>query len=226
MAVISNQRGTVLQIVNDVRRRMNWNSVASLSADRTALKLTTFLNDVIQVVSDFGDWPQLYAEVNTTVAACAIQVEINASAPIKRIHEIHEGVQVTPLVVRTIEEIRLFNRGSAAGTPRHFALVDTSGINPRIRIHPRRTTTAMGFNAAVYVTPLLYASADASKIPPWSKTLLVQGLMAQAYADEAGGESSPQSQRAQGVFLNMLKEEWNRSNVDLGTDVYVYPERR
>ena len=205
---------------------MNFNSTTTLSADRTALKYTSFLNDVIQIISDHGDWPQLYSEVTTTAAACAVQVEINASAPIKRIHEIHEGVQITPMVPRSIEEIRLFNRGSASGTPRNFALVDTSGINPRIRVHPRRTTTAMGFNVAVYTMPLLYASADAAKIPPWSKTLLVQGLMAQVYADEAGGDNAPQAQRSLGIFQTMLKEEWNRSNVDLGTDVHVFPERR
>ena len=60
MAAINNQRGTILQIVGDVFRRMNYTPPVSLSANQTSLKYTGFLNDIVQAVSDFGDWPQQY----------------------------------------------------------------------------------------------------------------------------------------------------------------------
>ena len=44
MATISNQRGTVLVIVNDVMRRLNYDTSTTLSANRTMLKATGTLS--------------------------------------------------------------------------------------------------------------------------------------------------------------------------------------
>ena len=214
MAVIANQRGTILQIVGDVFRRMNYNPPASLSANQTSLKYTGFLNDIVQAVSDYGDWPQQYEEVKVTVAACAVNVEINASAPIKRILEVHRNGQQTPLVPVEIRDVRRLQRTSGQGVPRQFAVINTSGINPIIRIDRRETTTAMGFNVAVYTSPLEYTSSDASKVPPWSRRLLVQGLYAMALLDENDGVPTNHYQANYAVFRNHMQEEMNRLGAD------------
>ena len=214
MAVILNQRGTVLTIVNDVQRRLSYTPTATLSANQTSLKLTGFLNDIVQAVSDFGDWPAQFEEVSTTIAACAVNVEINASAPIKRIFEVHYKDQQTPLVPVEITDIRRLQRTSGQGSPRQFALIRTSGINPIIRIDRRETSTAMGFNAAVYTSPLEYTSSDATKVPPWSRRLLVQGLYAAALLDESDGVPTNHYQANFAVFRNQLSEEYNRLGAD------------
>jgi hypothetical protein len=221
MAVIANQRGTILQVVQEVMRRLNYDPPASLSANRTTLKCVSFINDVVAHISDYGDWPAEFQEVALTAAACAVNLEINVSAPIKRIYEIHENSNRSPLLQRDIQDIRLLQRGSAVGAPRQFALTRTSGINPIVRFDRRQTTTAMGFNVAVYTSPLVYATSDGSKVPPWSSRLLVQGTYAAMMLDENDGVPSNHYQANFAMFQNQLKEEHNRMSSDTGTDVYL-----
>lgn len=226
MSQINTQRSTVLTIVNDVLRRMNYPTVASLSANKTTLRALGFLNDVVTHISDYGDWPQEFSEVVVTAPACALTIEINASAPIKRIREIHVKGRVAPLLPVEIEDIRRLQRTSAHGTPTQFALVDASGINPRIRIHQRvATNTAKEFNVACYTAPLVYSSSDASKIPPWSSRLMIEGLWASMLLDENGMVPTPQYQAAFTVFTNRLSEEYRRWSTDTGQDIYLVPAR-
>lgn len=225
MATISNQRGTVLQIINEVQRRLNYSPTTTLSANRTSLKLLHYLNDVVTHVSDYGDWPQEFVEIATTVAASTIRVEINASAPIKRIMEVHTGAEVAPLLVRDIQDIRVLQRTSGVGTPRQYCMIGTSGINPVLRFHPRNGTSARGFNIAAYTSPLEYVSSDGSKTPPWSRRLLVQGTYALAMLDENDGVPSTHYQANYGMFEAQLREEYNRMGADLGTDVYLTVKR-
>lgn len=224
MATITNQRGTVLQIVNDVQERMGYSPTATLSANRTSLKLLGFLNDVVQTVSDYGDWPQMYEEVLATAAVCSNTVEINASAPIKSIMEVHEGSAVSPLTNRDISQMRLLERTSAQGVPRQFAWVNTSGINPILRFSPWRTTTAK-FNVAAYTSPLIYASGDTTRTPPFSRRLLVNGVYSLAMLDENDGVATQHYQANAMLFTNMLREEYSRSAADTGTDVMLVRPR-
>lgn len=220
MADASNQRDTVLGIVQDAAMRMGYSPPATLSANRTALKYTTFLNDVVSEVSDFGDWPQMYEEVTTTVAACANTVEVNASAPVKRVMEVHEGTQISPLVWQDTHQIRLLERLSAQGTPRQVALVNTSGVNPILRYSPRKTSAA-GFNIAVYTMPRSYVSGDGALTPPFSRSLLVQGLYARALLDENDGVKTTHYDANYLLYRNQLKEEHNRHGADTGGDIQL-----
>lgn len=220
MADATVQRGTVLEIVQDVARRMGYTPPTTLTANRTGLKYLSFLNDVIGEVSDYGDWPQLYEEVATTVAACANTVEVNASAPVKRIMEVHEGSQISPLVWQDIHQIRLLQRLSAPGTPRQVAFVNTSGVNPILRYSPAKNSAA-GFNIAVYTMPLTYVSGDGAETPPFSKTLLQQGLQAKALLDENDGVKTTHYESTYLMFRNQLREEYNRSAGDTGGDIQL-----
>lgn len=220
MADASNQRDTVLGIVQEVQRRMGYTPSTTLSANRTALKYLGFLNDVVSEISDMGDWPQLYEEVTTTVAACANTVEVNASAPVKRIMEVHEGSQISPLVWQSISQIRLLERLSAQGTPRQVALVNTSGVNPILRYSPRKTSAA-GFNIAVYTMPTVYTSGNATETPPFSRALLNQGLYAKALLDENDGVATDHYKASYMLYRNQLREEWNRHNGDTGGDIQL-----
>src|SRR3990167_5138281 len=225
MATTSNVRSTILGIVNEVERKMAYTPSANLSARRTTQMYRDFLNDIVSDVSDYGDWPQLYEEVLVTAQTSVHSVEVNASAPVKNIYEVHFGSQIMPLYPVDVQQIRLLQRTSAVGPPRQFSLSKTSGINPMTEVYPTPGSSQAGsvFNYAVYSKPRTYTTADASVTPPFSSRLLVQGVYAKALLDENGGAPTPQYQVAQTEFNRMLREEWNRTGADTGTDIYIVP---
>ncbi len=233
MATQSAQRSTILSIVNETRVKMGYSPVATLSADRTSQLYLDFINDTITDVADYGDtWPQLYQEVTVTASSTAITYEINASAAIKKIHEIHfDGAQgqISPMYSRSRTDMRLLERLSARGIPRQFDIVDTSGVNPRFRIYPApAASVASGhsFNVATYTQPRVYVSGDAAEIPPWSGRLMVAGTFARALADEAGMAEGANVKIAMGNFRTKLKEEFNRWTGDTDDGVQFKVRRR
>jgi hypothetical protein len=226
MATTSAQRSTILSIVNETRRKMGYSVVTTLSADRTALLYLDYLNDTVAEVADHGDtWPQLYTEVTVTASSTAITYEVNASAAIKKIHEIHiDGTngQISPLYSRSRTDMRLLQRTSSRGVPRQFDIADTSGVNPRFNVYPAPAASlASGhtFNVGCYTQPRLYVSGDATEIPPFSSRLMVAGVMARALADESGPEQGQNVQLALADYQKKLREEFNRWTAD--TDDYV-----
>lgn len=225
MAAITNLRGTVLQIVNGVERRMGYRPSTTVTATRTALTYVDLLNDVLSFVADYGDWPQLYQEITVTAAGSARTIEVSAASPIHHIYEVHYGTQISPLSPRSVSDMRLLDRTSAIGTPRQYAVIDTSGVNPRLRIYPRaKATSGLAMNIGVYTHPRLYVSGDGGQTPVFSQQLLTQGLYAAALLDESNGAETQSYQTQYTMFLRQLREEHNRWQADTGTDLQLNPE--
>lgn len=228
MATESDLRSTILGVVNEARRKMGYSTVANLSADKTSLLYLDYLNDTIAEVADYGDnWPQLYTEVIVTASATAIEYEVNASAPVKKIHEIHIDGQISPLYSRSLTDIRLLERTSSRGVPRQFVLAKTSGINPIFRCYPAPDTATSGkeFNVGCYVQPRVYVSGDASVTPPFSSRLLTKGILLRALADEAGTDGGENIKLAATSYSNGIREEYNRWTGDTGDSVTFKPYR-
>ena len=227
MATTTDLRGTVLSVVQEVEDRMSYSISTTLSARRTTKIMRQWLNDVVADISDFGDWPQLFTEVQVTAQTSVLTYEINASAPVKNIYEISFQGQRPAMWPRDHATIRQLQRTSSQGTPRQYAFVQTSGVNPKIGIDRMPGTSNNGkvFTAAVYLKPPVYTTADATVIPPFSSRLLVTGVHAKALLDENGGAPTPQYQTEMINFTRMLREEWNRSGADTGggTDIVLVP---
>lgn len=223
MSITTDVRGTILGIVNEVERKLSYTPSPSLSARNTTINIVSWLNDTLSEISDYADWPQMYSEVIVSAQACVNNVEINASAPFKRIYEVHFSDQIAPLYVIDTQDMRVLERTSAFGEPRQLALTQTSGVNPIMRVYPTpgSAQTSGRFNVASYLMPRVYVTGDATETPEFSSRLLVQGTFARALLDENGGEPTQQYQIAYGTYQRLLREEANRMTVDTGTDLYL-----
>jgi hypothetical protein len=188
-------RKSVIDIINEVERKLGIDETAHVVDNRFAKVLLDFLNDTIDECNDFGNWKQMYREVTVSSQACTGTYELAVSAEVKNIYEIHFGTQTSPLVSRTTSEIRVLQKTSGLGEPRQFAVVDTSGTNPKFRVYPivACANSSGDFDVAYFKKNRLYttASADGSAIPAFPSRMLVQGTMAKALLEEAGMEATP-----------------------------------
>lgn len=235
MATAADIRKTVLQTVNEVQRKLGVNTTSVLTGKHASL-LVDLLNDTLDEISDAGDWPQMFREIVVTAQSSVGTYEIETADdhPWKNVYEINWGSQVPPLEVRDIQDIRRLQRVGGFGTPRHFAIVDVSGIAIRFRTYPvvnQATIDAESsavFTIAGYVKLPLYdtGTTAASTTIEFPSRVVVQGLYARALLEEAGGEATKQSDIAYSTYERMRQEALNRLTVDTGTDIYIVPTGR
>ena len=218
----SDVRKSILEIVNVVQRKLAVNVTSSLTETIQANLLLDLLNDVIDEVSDMGDWQQMFREVEVTAISSVGTYEIKASAQVKNIYEIVWDSDVAPLEVLDIQDIRRLQRLASHGTPRQFAVVGVSGANPLIRVHPIPTTAAT-FDTAFYKKPRYYTTDDGAIVPGFPAKVLEKGLYAKALLEEAGGEPTEQSKTAYAEYARVRSEALNRFTADTGTDTYFTP---
>ena len=198
----SDQYLEAIEIVNEVERKLGV-SESSFFDDR---KLTTvikdFLNDTISECNDYGDWPQLFREIDVTASSSVEAYEISSSANVHHIYEIHFGTQVSPLQVKT-------------------------GANPIFRPYPIPGTNENNktFDVAYYKKQRLLTtvSADTSATVLLPSRMLVQGTYAKALLEESGQEATPHYQVAYQEYIRMRRESLNRLTADTGTDVQFTP---
>ena len=218
----SDVRKTVLQIINTVQERLGVNQTDTLTQTRQAQVLLELLNDVIDEVSDFGDWQQMFREVEVTAISSVGTYEVTVSSQVKNIMEIVWNNDISPLEVRDIPDIRRLQRVGSVGEPRQFAIVGVSGVNPLFRVYPLPNTAA-SFNVAYYKKPRLYTTSDGGVTPAFPAKMLEQGLYAKALLEENGGEPTPQWEINYQEYTRMRSEALNRFNADTGTDMFLTP---
>lgn len=218
----SDVRKSILEIINVVQIRLGLNATAAVDSTKQSTMLLELLNDVIEETSNFGDWPQMFREVLVTAQSSVGSYEVAASANVKNVVEIAWGTDPGPLEVRTIEDLRRLQRISSYGTPRQFAIVGVSGVNPLFRTYPV-PTTAKTFDVWFYKKPRTYTTSDGAVVPSFPAKVLEKGLYAKALLEEAGGEPTKQSDMAYQEFFSVVKEEHNRFTSDTGTDLYLSP---
>lgn len=220
-------RETVLSVINRVERRLGLNASSTLTATKKSRELLDVLNEVMDEISDAGDWQEYRRTAVVTAVASTAQYEIAVSGLVKNVREIVYASAPSPLIPVDDEEIRLLNRVSIIGEPRQFAItgVNASSGNPNFTVSPvPGSAQASGetFGILYFQKPELYTTSNASAVIPFPSNLVFQGLLAKALLIESGGTPTNEFQTAYAEYLRMRREVNNRFNAD----VYSYVQFR
>src|SRR3990167_3518146 len=230
---IADVNRTVIGIVNEVERKLGVDESTFLNATKFTTVILDHLNDTINECNDYGRWPHMFREATVTASASVDKYELAVSAQINNILEIHwantagEADGIAPLQVVNVADIRRLQKTRSFGEPRHFAVVNVSGVNPIIRVNPipGSNENKKTFDVAFYKKQRLFTtvSADTTAVPLFDSRMLVQGTYAKKLLDDAGQEPTPSYQVAYQEYLRMRKEAFNRLTVDTGGDVQLTP---
>lgn len=222
----SGVRETVLQIINRVERKLGLVASSTLTATKKSRELLDMLNEVVDEISDAGDWHEYKREANIAALSSTATYEVEVSGNVKNIREIVYGSAAAPLVWRDMEDIRLLNRSNSYGVPRQVAIegVDASSGNPIFRVTPVPISNLLSFNVLYFQKPGLYSTSDASQTVVFPANIVVQGLYAKALLSESGGSPTQEYTIAYTEYLKGRKEANNRLNADVSQDVYFRPK--
>lgn len=215
-------RQSALEIINAVRLRQSLLGVSNFEADSHTNLLLRLLNEVIEEVTDAGDWPQLYREHDITITSSVTRYVVTpSSGNVKNIRDIGYANRSYPLQWISVEEMRQLRRGSRAstGAPIFAAIMGMSGSDPFFDVHPMPITADVTtMSVAYYKMPRLTVTADSTSgyVPVWPASLLIQGLYAKALLDENDGLKTPEYLGAYEEYQRMLTEVMNRLGADTG----------
>src|SRR5258708_6074353 len=131
-------RKTVLEIINEAREELALDTVTTLTADKETKLQLKLLNDVIDEVSDYGDWKEAIREILVTASSSVSDYVIETSALVKNLHEVAFDTDISPMWLTTFDDILRLNRVREFSDPRQWAIVgvDASNANPIIRTFP------------------------------------------------------------------------------------------
>lgn len=217
---------SVLEIVNAVQERLGLNKTSTLYANKHARTLVGLFNEVIDELCGLGDWQQMYREWTVTAQSSVGTYVITPSANVQRIEEIVWNNDIAPLSPINPSDMRRQQRLSMYGNPRQFSIIGVSGADPKFRVSPVPTTAA-SFSIAGYKKLRRFdadVTADASAVPNFPATMLIQGLYAKALLEEAGGEPTQQFQTEYAEYIRMRREALNMFTTDTGTTMQLVPE--
>lgn len=222
---MSDVQKTVLQIVNEVQRKLGL-SETSLNSNKVSRELVDFLNDVCDDMSDFGNWQEMLVSGNVTAVSGQSDYSINTSANIKNIGDIFFSQRTGPLRNVTIQDMRIMTRVTSVGQPSQFCVfgVDINN-NPNIRVRPTPSTNENGatFSVTYYVKTPSYTVSDASLVVPFPGSVVVNGVLAAALLNESGGAPTDRFTKTYQLYLDSRKEALNRFNGDTGWDINFTP---
>lgn len=222
---IGDIRYTVLQTVNEVQRKLGL-SETSLNANKVSKELIDHINDVVDEISDFGNWMECMTTAKVTAQTSVRDYTIQTSAVIKNIGDVFLSTRRGPLNSVNVQDMRILTRTTAMGVPSQFCIFGTdSNGNPVIRVRPTPDTATNGsmFSILYYIKPPRYTIADSSVVIPYPARGVVLGTLAKFTLRESGG--APDDKYT--MFFNQYKE-WerqalNRFNFDTGWDVKFQP---
>lgn len=233
MGVLADSKMTVLQIINEVKRKLGVPTVAALTqGGAQTLALIDYLNDVLDITSDFSDWQEMRGTLTITASSSVYTLLVDpTSAQVKNIYEV--AFYNTPATLRlsTLEDMRRWRRGAggATGEPRFWIIngVDnTTTGNPYIEVYPQpgANENNKNFSVLYYKKPNLITTADASYVIPFPSRLIVSGLHAYALLDESRGTNNIDfTTQFMAVYKPMLEEAYNRLNGDSGNETSFVP---
>jgi hypothetical protein len=223
---IGDIRFTVLQVVNEVQRKLGLDPTSTLSANKLAKQMVDFVNDVCDDLSDFGNWQEVLTSTNVTAVSGQRDYSIATSANIKNIGDIFFSTRTGPLRNITIQDMRIFTRTTITGTPTQFTVFGTDANgNPLLRVRPTPAANEDGelFSIIYYVRPPSYTTADNNTLIPFPGQLVTQGVLAKAILNESEGAPNDRYTATYQEYLAARKEALNRFNGDTGWDVSFTP---
>jgi len=218
-------RFTVLQIVNEVQRKLSLTETA-LAANKQSIELVDFLNDVCDDLSDFGNWQETLVSANVSAVSGQRDYTINTSANIKNIADMYFTTRTGPIMNITVQDMRVRTRVTSVGTPNQFTVFGTDANgNPVIRVNPIPNSDIGLFSILYYTRPPTYTTADASLVVPFPGQIVISGVLAKALLNESGGAPTDRYTMTQQEYLEARKEALNRFNGDTGWEVNFTPSR-
>lgn len=227
---IGDVRYTVLEITNQVQRKLGLDATSSLSVNKIARQILDFINDTCNELSDLGNWQETVVSSNVTAVSGQSDYSVSTSANIKNIGDIFFTQRTGPLSYITTQDMRLLTRVTAVGTPSQFTIFGTdSNGNPNIRVRPIPDGNSAGylFSIVYYIRAPLYSTSDSASVVPFPGSIVVEGVLAKYLLNESGGAPTDRYTRTYQAYLEMRKEALNRFNGDTGWDVsFVSPNWR
>lgn len=223
---ITDNRYTVLQVVNEVQRRLGLTGTASLSTNKLSIQMVDFVNNICDELVDLGNWQEMLVSSNVTAVSGQRDYSINTSAQIKNIGDIYFSNKTGPLRHVTIRDMRIMTRVTSVGQPTQYTVfgTDVNG-NPLLRVRPTPSQPQDGqfFSIVYYIRAPLYTTDDANTLIPFPGNIVTNGVLALAILNESGGAPTDHYQNLQKDYLDSRKEGLNRFNGDSGWDIDFTP---
>jgi hypothetical protein len=222
----SDIRKSILEIINEVRKKLALNTVTSLTADKEAELQVELLNDVINEVSDYGNWKEMIQEVVVTASSSVADYSVETSALVKNIFEISFDDTIAPMWLTTLDDILRLNRVRTFSEPRQWSIIGVDVYaNPKIRVYPIPGTNQNNktFKVTYFKKPRMYTTSDVSAVPEFPAAVLVDGLLAAKCLEESGGTPTQQYAMYKNNYEKSLKEAYNRFNADSGSNTFFQP---
>lgn len=223
---ISDNRMTVLQIVNETQRRLGLDATASLATNKLAIQMVDFVNNICNELLDFGNWQELLVSSNVTAVNGQRDYSITTSAQIKNIGDIFFSTKTGPLRHIDIRDMRIMTRVTATGQPTQYTVfgTDVNG-NPNIRVRPIPSSNEDGqlFSIIYYIRTPNYTLSDGNTLVPFPGNVVTNGVLALATLNESGGSPTDHYKSLQEDYTDSRKEALNRFNGDSGWEVNFVP---
>lgn len=216
---IGDNRYTLLEVVNEVQRRLGLSATQSLSTNKLSIMMVDFINDICDELSDLGQWQEMLVSANISAVPGQRDYFINTSAQVKNIGDIFFSTNTGPLKNVTIRDMRIMTRVSSNGIPTQFTVfgTDVNG-NPNIRVRPTPSSAQSGgfFSLTYYIRTPKYTTADGATLIPFPGNIVVNGVLAMQALNESGGSQTDHYAKLQQDYLESRKEALNRFNGDTG----------
>jgi hypothetical protein len=224
-------RYTVLQVVQEVFRKLGLDAPGALSNNKLSIQTVDFINDVCNDLSDFGNWMETLVTANVTAQHGIRDYLITTSANVKNIGDIYFNQRSGAMRNVTVEEMRILSQNSANGLPSQYTIfgTDTSSGNPNLRFNPI-PVSGQGhggiFSILYFVRPPLYTTADGATIIPFPARVVVLGTLAKNLLNESGGAPTDRYSQTYQDYLLARKEALNRFKGDTGWNTSFRPSQR
>lgn len=222
---IGDIRYTVLQVVNEVQRKLGLTET-SLVSNKLSIQLVDFINDVCNDLADFGDWQETLVTANITAVSGQTDYSIQTSANVENIKDMFFSLRRGPLRNISVQDMRIMTRVTITGTPSQFTVMGTDiNGNPNIRVRPKPMASDAGglFSILYYTRAPLYTTADSNAIIPYPSRVVVLGTLARAVLNESGGSPDQKYSAIYQDYISSRKEALNRYNGDTGWNTAFTP---
>lgn len=223
---ITDLRMNVLGIVNEVQRKLGLDPSSTLTANKISKELVDHINDVVDDISDFGNWMEQLATAKVTAQTSVATYSIGVSGVVKSIGDIYLSTRRGALSSVDIETMRILTAVTALGQPSQYCIFGTdSNGNPSLRVRPIPDVSQNGsvFSVLYYLKPSIYTTSDASTVVPFPSRVVVLGTLAAYTLRESGGAETPLYQMYFQQYMEGKKSAFRRMNGDTGWGVSFTP---